>query len=241
MHGCFLPFRILPWLCLHNRRVFWRLSDMWPFTGHCAYSYECERWKTGCGSCPRLEEYPAIHWDTTRFLWWLKKRTYQRSKFVLIATNRWMEDQLKASPLLSHFPVYRVPNGVDTDVFRPISKESVRTSLGIPFKTKVILFLNNVAKMGTRKGGEHVLEVMQRLTARGMKDCLLFVVGEGADSWPDGSNYQTMKIGLTNSDRLLAILYSASDVLLHPALAENFPNSVLEGMACGLTTVAYNT
>ena len=31
------------------------LHDMWPFTGHCGYSYGCERWKTGCGSCPHLD------------------------------------------------------------------------------------------------------------------------------------------------------------------------------------------
>jgi len=27
------------------------------FTGHCAYSYDCDRWKIGCGKCP----YPKLH------------------------------------------------------------------------------------------------------------------------------------------------------------------------------------
>ena len=45
---------------------------MWSFTGHCAYSYDCERWKTGCGSCPYPDIYPAIRRDTTEWEWKLK-------------------------------------------------------------------------------------------------------------------------------------------------------------------------
>ena len=68
--------RLLPRL---GRRapIVWRLSDMWPMTGHCAYAGSCERWQAGCGRCPDLASYPAIGLDTTGFLWRQKRRLYR--------------------------------------------------------------------------------------------------------------------------------------------------------------------
>ena len=42
------------------------------YTGKCGYAYECERWKTGCGNCPQVREYPAsFFFDFTKqiFRW----------------------------------------------------------------------------------------------------------------------------------------------------------------------------
>src|SRR5271163_1368740 len=40
-------------VCLEFAPVVWTLHDMWSFTGRCAYSYECEKFITGCdASCP---------------------------------------------------------------------------------------------------------------------------------------------------------------------------------------------
>lgn len=40
--------------------VVWTLHDCWSFTGHCTYfdMVNCEKWKSGCGKCPNLSDYP---------------------------------------------------------------------------------------------------------------------------------------------------------------------------------------
>lgn len=240
IHGGFFTHRVLPQLS-RERPVVWRLSDMWPLTGHCAYSYDCERWKTGCGSCPLLSEYPALNRDTTALLWRVKERVYKRSQLVVVTTNTWMDSVVQESPLLRRFPVYRIPNGVDTKIFQPISKTNAREVLGIAPASKVVLFIAHIAKMGTRKGGEYIARVMESSAASRIENLVLVVAGEGADSWPDHSAYQIVRLGFTNVDRLLSIIYSAADVMVHPALVENFPNSILEGMACATPAVAFNT
>ena len=35
-------------------------ADAWLLSGHCAHSFDCERWRTGCGECPDLGIEPAI-------------------------------------------------------------------------------------------------------------------------------------------------------------------------------------
>jgi glycosyltransferase involved in cell wall biosynthesis len=46
-------------------------------------------------------------------------------------------------------------------------------------------------------------------------------------------------MGFTQSDRLMASVYSAADVLLHPAVAENLANGIIESLACGTPVVAF--
>ena len=42
----------------NNQPVVWRLSDEWLYTGHCVYTYDCDRWQTGCGHCPQVDGEP---------------------------------------------------------------------------------------------------------------------------------------------------------------------------------------
>ena len=59
------------------------LHDMWSFTGHCAYSYDCDRWKIGCGRCPYPDIYPAIRRDSTSIEWKLKNWIYSKSNWLI--------------------------------------------------------------------------------------------------------------------------------------------------------------
>ena len=79
LHGSYFSFTALPRLT-RQRPTFWILQDQWAMTGHVAYSHDCERWRTGCGDCPYLREYPPLRRDTTATLWRLKKRVYERSR-----------------------------------------------------------------------------------------------------------------------------------------------------------------
>ena len=241
LHGFtgFFTYRALPKIS-NQKPVVWRLSDMWPLTGHCSYSYECDRWKTGCGACPHLDEYPALSRDTTALLWRIKKEVYKCSKIVLVATNNWMKKVLQSSPLMGHFPVDIIPNGIDTNIFYPLSQVEARKTFGIPSNRKVVLFAAYQI-WEIRKGGQYVHDVMQKVAASGVENLTLVVMGKGANSWADDPNYQTMRIEFTSNDQVLANAYAAADVYLHPAIVENFPNSVLESMGCGTTCVAFNT
>src|SRR5438445_279328 len=120
-HGSYFSHSALPVLS-RRRPVVWRLSDMWAFTGHVAYSYDCERWRHGCGSCPYLTEYPALSRDTTAFLWRWKNEVYRRSKLTIVAPSRWIERAASQSPLPSRFPIRWIPNGVDLQRSRPVER-----------------------------------------------------------------------------------------------------------------------
>jgi glycosyltransferase involved in cell wall biosynthesis len=90
------------------------LHDMWSFTGHCAYSFDCDRWKIGCGKCPYPDTYPKIRRDSTDWEWKLKNWVYSKSNLTMVSPSRWLAQQAKQS-MLNRFAIHYIPNGINTN------------------------------------------------------------------------------------------------------------------------------
>lgn len=238
MHGGYFSYLALSRIS-RLKPIVMRFSDMWAFTGHCSYSLDCERWETGCGHCPYLETYPGLKIDTTALLWKQKKASYQRSQVSLVVTNSWMRSLVRRSPLVNRFTDHLIPNGVDQHEFSVMPKEEARKALNIDPALQCILFIAHVADPNTRKGGKHLIAALSRL--RDAKDILLLVVGEGAGAWPETPGIITRRMDHIEETSALRNIYNAADVLVHPAIAENLPNTVLEAAACGLPSVAFDS
>lgn len=216
--------------------IVWRLSDMWPFTGHCAYAGACERWRSGCGECPDLGTWPPLGRDTTARLWRMKDRLYQDCRITVVAPSSWTERLARESPLLSRFPVQRIPNGIDTAVFRPTDRAAARAALGVDQEASVILFVAHGLDGNDRKGTEDAIAALGLLGSRPGTAVLL--AGQGGGSWVERVPVPVKRLGFIADDRRLAQAYACADVLLVPSRVENLPNVVLEAFACGLPAVA---
>src|SRR5206468_11861629 len=117
------------------------MHDAWLLSGHCAHSFACERWQTGCGECPDLTIPPAIARDATAFNWKRKRDLYARSRFYVAAPSRWLIDKLARSILAPAVIESRVvPNGIDLEVFRPGDRATTRAKLDLPQDADVLLF-----------------------------------------------------------------------------------------------------
>ena len=237
-HGGYLSHLSFPALS-RRRPIVWRLSDMWALTGHCAYSYECDRWKSGCGACPHLSEYPGLKKDRTAFLWRVKKQVYSKSRMTLVAPSTWIFRLASESPLLNRFQIRRIPNGLDTTTFRPIPKQEARNRLGLDPNKRIVLF-SAAAIQDERKGGALLTQALTRLTPQDRHNLLLLVVGQGAESIHSEIPIPVKTMPAVGDDNLLAQVYSAADLFLLPTLADNLPNSILESMACGTPAVSFD-
>lgn len=237
-HGGYFSHSVIG-VASRRKPFIWRLSDMWPLTGHCCYSYECDRWKTGCGTCPLLSDEPALRKDRTALLWRAKQRIYAGANVTLVAPSRWIAGIAAQSPLVKHWPVEVIPNGLNLTVFRPVRKAAAREVLGLPQDEAVILF-SSVETKAYRKGGTFVAEAVHALKGKTRTPFRLLVVGNRASEWERALDVPVTTINAVKDDHLLATLYSAADVFLHPALADNLPNGVLESLACGTPVVAFD-
>jgi glycosyltransferase involved in cell wall biosynthesis len=53
----------------------------------------------------------------------------------------------------------------------------------------------------------------------------------------DGINVH--HLGYVDHERTKVLAYCAADIYVHPALADNFPNTVMEAIACGTPVVGF--
>lgn len=220
------------------RPVVWRLSDMWAMTGQCVYSYDCQRWKTGCGACPLLHEPMGLRRDRTAFLWQVKDRVYARCRITVVTPSRWLSELAQQSPLLARFPIVCIPNGLDPNVFRPMDKREARAALGLPADEQVLLFsAHSVAQR--RKGGIELKAALGELARTHRSPVTLLLVGERSREFNAGAGFRLVPLDMVSDDTRMATIYSAADVFVLPTLADNLPNGVLESMACATPVVSF--
>lgn len=203
------------------------------FTGGCDYDLGCGRFVDRCGACPRLSSND-LH-DLSRQIW-LRKRAaiaaVPRGRLWLVAPSRWIAGEAKGSSLARDLPLTVIPNGIDTDVFRPRDRQVAREVFGIPADARVVLF---VAEWMYRpaKGVTVLATALQGMVD--VSNVMLVSVGTG---WPAiDMPIPHLKLPAIRNERMLSFAYSAADVVVIPSLQENFPFVVLEAMACGVPVV----
>ena len=236
IHGGFFNYLALPFLTANKTAVF-TLHDTWPFTGHCAVSYDCDRWKVSCGKCPYLDAPPAIRRDNTRLEWKLKNWVYQHSRLSIVTPSTWITEQARQS-MVKHFPIYHIPHGVDTDAFQPLDPEPCRSLLAIPPGKRVLMFAS-MQMDDHNKGGDLLVRALQRLPGSLKTETMLLLLGDGGEVIAETAGIHTLNLGYVSDDRLKAIAYSAADLFVSPTRAESFGLVFLESMACGTPMVSF--
>ncbi|MEH2163388.1 MAG: glycosyltransferase family 4 protein [Nostoc sp.] len=236
LHTGYFNYLSIPSLTKNKPAVF-TLHDMWSFTGHCAYSYDCDRWKTGCGQCPYPETYPAISRDNTPLECKLKNWVYSRSNLTVVAPSKWLVEQVKQS-MLNRFPIHHIPNGIDTEAYQPLDPEQCRSILSIPLCKKVLMFGSEDIK-DRRKGGDLLLKALQSLPDSLKAEISLLIMGNGGEAISETVGMPNLNLGYINSDRLKSIAYSAADLFIFPTRADNLPLVLQESMACATPMVSF--
>jgi glycosyltransferase involved in cell wall biosynthesis len=237
LHTEYFNYLALPSLT-KNKPGILTLHDMWGMTGHCAYSFDCDRWKIGCGKCPYPDTYPAIQRDNTHWEWKLKKSAYSRSNLLaVVTTSHWLAEQAKQS-MLNCFPVHRIPYSIDTEAYQPLDSEQCRALLGISAGKRVLMF-GAQHLTDPRKGGDLLLKALSRLPESLKAETVLLTLGKGGEAIAQTVGMQSLNLGFVASDRLKSIAYSAADLFLFPTRADAFGLVAQEAMACGTPTVAF--
>jgi glycosyltransferase involved in cell wall biosynthesis len=233
----YLNFLALPYLTSEKPGIL-TLHDMWPFTGHCAISYGCERWKSGCGRCPHPEASPPINRDATRLEWKLKDWTYSRSRLAVVTLSTCRTEEVRQS-MLNRFPIYQIPNGINLDAYQPLDQMQCRDILGIAPGKKVLIFAAAKAYQ-FNKGGDLLLKALHALPKSLKKDLVLIILGDRGEAIADAAQIPSVNLGYIANDRVKSVAYSAADLFVFPTRAESLPLVLQESMACGTPAVSFN-
>ncbi|AKB45101.1 glycosyltransferase [Methanosarcina vacuolata] len=238
LHGGYFDLRMLPSLS-HHVPVVMTLHDAWLLSGNCAHSFNCDRWKIGCGNCPDITIYPGIRKDATAYNWIRKKEIFERSRLYITTPSQWLMEKVNKSILKSAIIKSKViNNGVDLWIFHPYNQSKARQELGLPKEDKILLFAAN----GIRKNPWKDYNTLKRAISEVSKiythkKILFLALGETAP--PEKIGHTKVQFIPYQKDPVkIARYYQAADMYIHASLADTFPNTILESLACGTPVIA---
>lgn len=219
-----------------KKPIVWTLHDMWAFSGAEHYS-EDYRWRDGYHKSNR----PAYEsgFDLNSWTWRRKKKAW-RSPMQIVAPSEWLGKCVKESSLMGSWPVEVIPNCIDTECWRPITKPMARELLKLPANVPLVLFGAIGGGKDSRKGFDLLLDALNCLNKSENKlNIELVVFGQLAPKKPFNINHPIHYLGHLYDDISLQILYSAVDTIVIPSRQDNLPNTGLEALACGTPVVAF--
>ena len=222
-----------------NKPLVWTLHDMWAFTGGCHYTQECDRYTHSCGTCPQLGSHKTG--DLSRWVWQRKAKAWKDLNLTLVTPSIWLAKCANSSSLFQDLRVEVIPNGLDTQQYKPIPRQVAREILNLPQDKYLILFGAMYPNSDRRKGFHLLQQALQRLSSTQWRDKVkLAIFGASQPKEPIELGLESHYLGRLNDDISLAVVYAAADVLVAPSLQESFGQTASESLACGTPVVAFN-
>lgn len=183
-------------------------------------------------STPSVLTVHSSNFLETRHKWaGFYRRLFSKHR-ALLATSRELADACR--PLYSG-PVHYIPNGVDSDRFRPGDRHAARAKIGLPDDATVLL---TTRRLDAKNNVIALAAAFDRLS-KGRNDLRLVIVGDGAQRAAIEAlhNPHISIVGWVDNSQIDSYLHAA-DLFVMPSLYEATSISCLEAMACGLPVVA---
>ncbi len=222
-----------------GKPVVWTLHDMWPCTGICHQAGYCDRWLEGCGYCPLIGSRSEN--DLSSRTYRRKQRLMQQGRIQLVACSSWLADIARRSPITAHQPVASIPNPINTDFYCPQDKREARQRLNLPLDKRILLFVSYRAT-DKNKGIDYLTEALSLLCQRQPElahHLCVVPVGHEAESLRHSFACEACPQEYVRNSKMMRDLYNAADLLVLPTLMDNLPNTIVEGMACGVPCVGF--
>ncbi|MFQ5646799.1 MAG: glycosyltransferase family 4 protein [bacterium] len=138
-----------------------------------------------------------------------------------------------------------IPNGVDTDKFYPVDRQSARRELGLDSREKIVLSVGHLVE---RKGFHLLIEAVSLL--REDVPVSLIIIGSAGIEGDMKKYLENLAVSLGISDKVrfvqampheeLVMWYNASDLFCLASSREGMANVLLEAGACGIPALAVN-
>ena len=233
IHGYYLNYKILfKFLQTYQGKVVWTMHDMWAMTGHCAYSYECEKWHESCHDCSKLKDYPSALCDHSKKNFDLKKNLFSSlNNLTIVTVSHWLKAEFKRS-FFQDCEIEVIHNGIDLNLFKPYGSD-FRERNNLVGK-KVLLAVAD--RWTERKGLSDFLKLSLMLDEH-TKLIMVGLTEEQKGNLPAN----IIAITRTENQRQLAEIYSTADLFVNLTYSDTFGVVNVESLACGTPVLTYKT
>lgn len=235
LNGNFINvYRLLNFLKKQNIKTVLTLHAEIMHTAGCEHAFDCEKWKTACHKCSKINgKISRFFRDDAKYCFNKMKKAFDGfENLTVIGVSEWLTQRAKLSPIFPenvHFET--IHNGVNTDVFTKFDFEELYEKYNIPRNKKIVLHVTPNFNHPI-KGGKYVLEAARKLPKH-----QFIIVGFNGDESILPEN--VLPINHTDSKEEMAKFYSLADVTLLTSKRETFSMVVAESLCCGTPVVGF--
>jgi len=200
-----------------NRKpIVWRMPDLYACGGgnHYEVGFPFNQFKN------IIEDNKAI-----------RKKALENADITFVPISKWVENKANKSELIKSFPKKMIHNGVDFEVFKKLDKKECRRIFNLPLEKKIILVGADRLNV-KRKGLDLAIEALTKIN---LKEITVVVFGNTICKLPVGF----VSVGTIMDEKLLPVLYSASDYFLMSSIEEAFGQVTIESLACGTPVISF--
>lgn len=232
--GNWISIKSVAALCRRVPSV-WTLHDEWSLTGGLAYDLTHPPLPAGLLS----ETQQRVQYGRTRFFRRLKKflAAHLPRPSLLITPSEYLRSLALKSGRFEGTPIERVPYGLpfmgvpETG----IDPDQARDRLGLSREARVILIV--AAQLSSPyKGIPLAIEALRKIPRDAAE---VLIVGRAGEGLAASIRQRCTSVGFISDERFLACAFRAADVVALPSVADNFPYTALESMACARPFVCF--
>lgn len=215
-----------------TKPIIWTLHDMNPFTGGEHYMEEYLGMdEKGYLLKREISEFEKIQFKNEIQL--KINALLQKPNLHIVTLTDWMTQEVKKSKVFSGYPIHKILNGIDINIFNKKDKSFCRNTLGLPQKKIILLFVADFIEY-FRKGYMVLLKSLELINNR---DIILCSIGNKTGELIKSENW--IELGVIKDERLMSIAYSSADAFVIPSLMDNLPNTVVESLLCGTPVIGF--
>lgn len=212
--------------------VVFTLHDLWPGLGTLHYPEHSGGAQMNSGD---------VRWPWLETHFEKKKKALWSDRFFAIAPSKSVADRAKLSGVMKNWPIWVVPNAIDTEFWAPGNQAEARKNLGLGREDFVVVFPVGSSAGEYRKGAdlwEGSLSHLVTPRERGRRiTCLRISQEETVVTYSWGMERQMTPL----SQEQLRTVYQAADIVAVPSRQETFSLVALEAQACGTPVIAFDT
>lgn len=241
--GNFLSIKSISKILKLQKPVVWTLHDSWTLTGGCHVKLGCENYKELCGCCPILNSRNIQ--DKTYHVMLEKKRMLIHPNLTLVAPSTWMLRNIKNSKIFNQIHAYRIPNTLDTGIFREYKQSEVEKELNYKKEDKIHILFGAIGSTTTSyKGFQYLkkaLNILYQEYPQISGKMVLHIFGEEKIQDEELCHYEVKCWGFVGEAQKLAYIYNLADMYVFPSIDDNLPSTVMESLACATPVVCFET
>jgi glycosyltransferase involved in cell wall biosynthesis len=215
-----------------NKPIVWTFHDMWPISGIYHYDLDKKYFNSNTKSFVKRKYFNFLD----NFIKKKKLAIFKEKKINIISPSKWRLNKAKKSNLIYN-NAQVIPNPINTNLYnRSKNIKKIKEYYEIPSESNILLY-SSLLLSDKRKGFEIINKIVDY---KEYQKYIFIFLGISKKINKNEFNRNVKFINETNNEKKIIDLYSISDVLLFPSIIDNMPNTILEGMSCGLPCVAFN-